>query len=102
MRKRLKIFFSKLLWKVFAEYEGERVFLREKKEFRDMELNGKINHIFTSDDGEITHYGTIGNPSHIQSVWYGDYGQEYLIIDHPNPIAREVYETRKIFFEEKK
>ena len=78
----------------------KKVKLKSREEFKKMERADEIEHIFTSDSGEITHYGTKGGISHIQSVWYDDYGDEYLIVDHPNPISKEAYEARKIFFDE--
>lgn len=76
-----------------------KVKLKTAKEFEKLAKAGEIEVIGCSDSGEITHYGTKGNPSHLKSVWFDDYGQEYLVVDHPNPISRESYENRKIFFE---
>lgn len=74
--------------------------LKSKKEIKKLLREGKIKQHSISDCGEITHYGTVGNPSAIMSIWWDEYGQEYLIVEHPNPISREAYESRKIFFDE--
>lgn len=58
----------------------------------------QLHHV--SDDGEMYHWGTVGNPSHVKPTWYDDMGKEYLVVDHPNPISKEEYERLKIFFNE--
>lgn len=78
----------------------KKVKLKSHKELKGMVRRKEIERIFTSDDGEITYYGTGGNPSHIISVWYDNYGKEYLVVDHPRPISKDVYEQRKVFFNE--
>lgn len=80
----------------------DKTYLKSRSEIKKLEREDKIDHIFTADSGEITHYGTKGNPSAIMSIWWDDYGQEYLIVDHPNPISKEAFEARKIFFSETK
>lgn len=72
------------------------------EQFKQMVRAKEIQHLSTSDSGEISHYGTIGNPSRVMGFWWCDHGQEYLVVDHPNPISRESYEGVKIFFEELK
>ncbi len=67
-----------------------------KKMIRCKEI--KLHHV--SDDGEVSHYGTLGNPSHTLTVWYDNMGKEFLVVDHPNIITKESYEKRKMFFDE--
>jgi hypothetical protein len=75
-----------------------KVKLKSKEEIKDMVKKGEITILYTSDSGEITHYGTTGNPSHVMSVWFHDYDTEYEVVDHPQPISKDSYEKRKIFF----
>ena len=77
-----------------------KVKLKSAEEFQSMVRKNTILLQHASDSGEVYHYGTVGNPSHILAVWYDEYGKEYLVVDHPNPISRESYEKRKVFFEE--
>jgi len=77
-----------------------KVKLKSVKQFKKMVRNKEIECLGCTDSGEITHYGTKGNPSHVMSIWWDQHEEEYLIVDHPNPISRESYKARKIFFEE--
>lgn len=80
-----------------------KVILKSKEEIREMELRGEIVRLFTSDSGEVSHYGVKnsgGSGQPIMSIWWNDYGDEYLIVDHPNPMSRDAYKARKIFFKE--
>ena len=72
-----------------------------EKEFKEMLKKGEIQLISTSDSGEVAHYGTVGNPSHVMGVWWNDHGEEYLVVDHPNPISKDSYERMKVFFKDK-
>ena len=56
---------------------------------------GKIQHQ-CSDSGEWQHFG-VGNL--YQSFWFDDFGKEYLVVDHPKPLNKEVYEKTKILFD---
>jgi hypothetical protein len=78
----------------------KKVRLKSQEQIKRLLQNGEIQHIFTSDSGEISHYGTAGNPTNVQSIWWEEYGQEFAVVDHPNPISKENYEARKIFFDE--
>lgn len=74
--------------------------LKSSSEFKKMLRAGEIECLNVSDSGELAHWATKGNPSHVLTVWYDDHGKEYLVVDHPSPISRELYEKRKIFFED--
>lgn len=79
----------------------KKVRLKSREAIKKLEREGKIEHIFTSDSGEVTHYGVPGiNPQPIMTIWWEDYGTEYAIVDHPSPMSKDAYEARKIFFEE--
>ena len=78
----------------------KKVKLKTFEELKQMVKDKKIDLIHVSDDGEMYHFGTKGNPSHVLSVWASNFGEEYLIVDHDNPISSSVYEHRKIFFYE--
>lgn len=79
---------------------AHKVRLKSQKAFKKLVRSGEIELLGVSDDGEVTHYGTKGNPSHILTVWWDSYGDEYLVVDHENPISKDSYEMRKVFFEE--
>jgi hypothetical protein len=78
----------------------KKVKLKTYKELKEMARKGKIEILHVSDSGEVMHFGTIGNPSHVLTVWADNLGEEYLIIDHPNTISKDSYEDRKIFFDD--
>jgi len=83
--------------------EGKmRVKLKSQEEFKRMVREGEVKTIGGSDSGAVTHYGTAGKTTHVLSVDYDEYGQEFLVVDHPNPISREDYERRKVFFKEER
>lgn len=81
-----------------ATAEGERVVMKDCCELKALLREGKVKIHHVSDDGEVQHWGTPGNPSFIHTFSTDDMGKEYLVVDHPNPINRNAYENRKIFF----
>lgn len=45
--------------------------------------------------GVKTGYGTM-----MFTVWPNDFNSDYLVVDHDNPISKELYEKLKILFTE--
>ena len=75
-----------------------KVKLKTLKQISKMEREGKIT-THHSDSGEWITVCTKGNPSHCQTYWYEQFGDEFLVVDHKNPVSKDVYELRKEFFE---
>jgi uncharacterized cupredoxin-like copper-binding protein len=75
-----------------------KVKLKSYEEIKEMVKKGEVNLIHSSDSGEVTHYATVGNPSHVMSVWFHDYDSEYEVVDHSQPISKDSYERLQIFF----
>lgn len=77
-----------------------KVRLKSLKEILKMERAGEIT-THHSDSGEWITVCTIGNPSHCQTFWYEDFGEEFLVVEHEKPISKAHYEIKKnIFVEE--
>ena len=68
--------------------------LKQKVRAREIEL------VHTSDSGEWISYGVGKQPTTVKSFWWEDHEQEFLVVDHPNPISREEYERLKPLFTE--
>ena len=77
------------------------VVLKTSDELKKMVRSQEIQLLRVSDDGEVYSYGTIGNPSHVLSVWYDDHGQEYKIVDHPHLLSKPSFDRLKVFFKPK-
>ena len=54
-----------------------KVKLKSLEKINEMIKNDEIEIMGSSDSGEITHYGTKGNPSHVISLWFSQYEEEY-------------------------
>jgi len=80
---------------------GLKVKLKGLDEIKKMERAGKVT-THSSDSGEWITVCTVGNPAQCQTFWWDDFGKEYLVVDHENPISKEGYEVKKIFFRKKK
>ncbi len=78
----------------------KKVMLKTYDEIKKMVRKKEVQMMNIGDSGELMHYGTIGNPSAVMSIWFDDYGTEYLVVDHPNLISKADFEARKIFFKE--
>jgi len=77
------------------------VFLKSREEIDFLRREGKVVSVGCSDSGEMQHFAEASKgPLHVQSIWYDDYGDEHLVVDHPRPISRDAYEQRKIFYRE--
>lgn len=80
--------------------DTKKVKMKSEKEFKEMVKNGDLKFLSSSDSGEVSHYGTATSPMHVMGVWWHDHDEEYLVVDHPNPISKESYERMKIMFKE--
>lgn len=79
----------------------KKVKLKSNKEINELIRQGLVELLGSSDSGEIVHYGVKdGGQTHVISCWYDDYGTEYLVVDHEQPMGRTSYNNRKIMFEE--
>jgi hypothetical protein len=58
----------------------------------------------TSDSGEMIRLRVKKSEgvSIYRNFHSGDFGKEYLVVDHPNPISKDEYELIKELFEDKK
>lgn len=79
----------------------KKVILKTREKITNLIENEKVKLIDTSDSGEVSCVGVGEQPTFVMSIWYSDYGKEYLVVDHPNPISKTEYEKCKILFEEK-
>ena len=70
------------------------------EEFKQMVRDGKIERVNVSDSGEWATYCTKSNPAFCMRFWWQDFGREYLVVDHDNPISKQNYENMKAFFDD--
>jgi hypothetical protein len=90
--------------------ETKKVRLKSLDEIEKLEKEGKIRLMNISDSGEWRTYG-VGpgaerGPTYDRGVvycktfWYEEYGDEALVVDHPNPISKGDYNDFRILYEE--
>lgn len=79
-----------------------KVTLKTHEEIKALIKAREIELMHSSDSGEWTSYGVGKQPTTVKTFWWEDHGQEYLVVDHPNPISRDEYDRLKILFKEDK